>query len=109
FLVERRLGKGSTAVALEVEHDDGGGVLKVALDPSHNERIRREGEVLGALRHPNVVAFHRHVELSGHAALFIAMAGAENRGGAYTLADRIREEGRLSLDLLERFGSQWLS
>ena len=108
FLVERRLGKGSTAVALKVEHDDGGGVLKVALDPSRNERIRREGEVLGVLRHPNVVAFHRHVELSGHAALFIAMAGTENRGGTYTLADRIREEGRLSLDLLERFGGQLL-
>ena len=109
FLVERRLGKGSTAVALKVEHDDGSGVLKVALDPSRNERIRREGEVLGVLRHPNVVAFHRHVELSGHAALFIAMAGTENRSGTYTLADRIREEGRLSLDLLERFGSQLLS
>ena len=109
FLVERRLGKGSTAVALKVEHDDGGGVLKVALDPSRNERIGREGEVLGSLRHPNIVAFYRHVELSGHAALFIAMAGTENRSGAYTLADRIREEGRLSLDLLERFGSQLLS
>ena len=108
FLVERRLGKGSTAVALKVEHDDGGGVLKVALDPSRNERIGREGEVLGLLRHPNIVAFYRHVELSGHAALFIAMAGTENRSGAYTLADRIREEGRLSLDLLERFGSQLL-
>ena len=108
FLVEQRLGKGSTAVALKVEHDEGGGVLKVALDPSLNERIRREGEVLELLRHPNVVAFRRYVELSGHAALFIAMAGAENKTGTYTLADRIREEGRLSLDLLQRFGSQLL-
>ena len=39
-----------------------GGVLKVALDPSRNERIGREGEVLGVLRHPNIVAFYRHVE-----------------------------------------------
>ena len=108
FLVERRLGKGSTAVALKVEHDDGGGVLKVALDPSLNDRIRREGEVLRSLRHPNIVAFHRHVELSGHAALFIAMAGTENKTGTYTLADRLREEGRLSLDLLQRFGDQLL-
>ena len=109
FRVERRLGRGSTAVALEVRHEDGDGVLKVALEPSLNGRIRREGEVLGLLRHPNVVAFHRHVELSGHAALFIAMAGTENKTGTYTLADRIREEGRLSLDLLERFGRQLLS
>ena len=109
FRVERRLGRGSTAVALKVEHEDGDGVLKVALDASLNERIRREGEVLGLLRHPNVVAFHRNVELSGRAALFIAMAGTENKTGTYTLADRIREEGRLSLDLLDRFGRQLLS
>ena len=109
FLVERRLGKGSTAVALKVEHDDGGGVLKVALDPSLNERVRREGELLHSLSHPNIVRFFRHVELSGHQALFMAMAGAENKSGTYTLADRIREEGRLSLDLLERFGSQLLN
>ena len=113
FLVEQRLGKGSTAVALKVEHDDGGGVLKVALDPSRNERIRREGELLRALAHPNlhpnIVKLFRHVEMAGHEALFMAMAGAENKSGTYTLADRIREEGRLSLDLLERFGSQLLS
>ena len=109
FLMERRLGKGSTAVALKVAHDDGGGVLKVALDPSLNERVRREGELLRSLTHPNIVKFFRHVELSGHEALFMAMAGAENKSGTYTLADRIREEGRLSLDLLERFGGQLLS
>ena len=109
FLMEQRLGKGSTAVALKVEHDEGSGVLKVALDPSLNERIRREGQVLELLRHPNIVSFRRCVELSGHAALFIAMAGTENKTGTYTLADRIREEGRLSLDLLQRFGSQLLN
>ena len=109
FLMERRLGKGSTAFALKVEHDDGGGVIKVALDPSLNDRVRREGELLQSLSHPNIVKFFRHLELSGHEALFMAMAGAENKSGTYTLADRIREEGRLSLDLLERFGSQLLS
>ena len=109
FLMERRLGKGSTAVALKVAHDDGGGVLKVALDSSLDDRIRREGELLHSLDHPNIVKFFRHVVVSGHEALFMAMAGAENRSGTYTLADRIREEGRLSLDLLERFGSQLLS
>ena len=110
FRVERRLGKGSTAVALRVGHEtDGGGVLKVALAPSLNDRIRREGEVLRSLRHQHVVEVYRDVELAGHAALFMAMAGAENRSGTYTLADRIREEGRLSLDLLQRFGDQLLN
>ena len=109
FLVDRRLGRGSTAVALQVQHDDRDGVLKVALDPSLNDRIRREGELLRSLRHQHVVEVYRDVELSGHAALFMAMAGAENKSRTYTLADRIREEGRLSLDLLQRFGDQLLN
>ena len=109
FLVVRRLGRGATAVALQVEHDDRSGVLKVALDPSHNERIRREGELLRALRHPHVVEAYRELELFGHAAIFMAMAGADNKSGTYTLADRIREEGQLSLDLLQRFGDQLLN
>ena len=109
FRVVRRLGKGATAVALQVEHEDGDGVLKVALDPSFNERVQREGVLLRSLRHPNIVEAYREVELSGHAAVFMAMAGAENKSGAYTLADRIREEGRLTLDLLQRFGDQLVS
>ncbi len=109
FLVVRRLGRGATALALQVEHDDRGGVLKVALDPSRNDRVRREGELLRSLRHPNIVEAYREVDQSGHAAVFMALAGAENKEGAYTLADRIREEGRLSLDLLQRFGEQLVS
>ena len=113
FLVERRLGRGATALALQVAHDDGGGVLKVALDPDRNDHVRREGRLLRSLRHPNVVQAYREVELSGHAAVFMALAGArtggaDDQGGSYTLADRIREEGRLSLDLLQRFGDQLL-
>ena len=109
FLVDRRLGRGSTAVALQVQHDDRDGVLKVAHDPSLNDRIRREGKLLRSLRHQHIVEVYRDVELSGHAALFMAMAGAENKSRTYTLADRIREEGRLSLDLLQRFGDQLLN
>ena len=108
FLVTRRLGKGSTAIALQVRHGERNGVLKVALDPSRNNSIRREGELLRSLRHQNIVEVYRDVELSGHAALFMAMAGSENKSGTYTLSDRIREEGRLSLDLLQRFGDQLL-
>ena len=101
FLVEQRLGKGSTAIALEVMHNDGRqGVLKIALDPELNDRIREEGEALQTLRHQNVVELYEPIDISGHAALFMAKAGT------YTLADRIRDEGQLSLDLLQRFGEQ---
>lgn len=109
FLVVRRLGRGATALTLQVVHDDRGGVLKVALDPSHNDRVRREGELLRTLRHANIVEAYREVDLSGHAAIFMAMAGAEHERGAYTLADRIREAGRLSLPDLRRLGDQLLS
>jgi serine/threonine protein kinase len=100
FVVKKRLGKGATSLALLVERDDQEGVLKVALDPSQNERLRHEGEVLRKLRHQNIVELYEDLEINGHAALFMAKAGAESTSGTYTLAQRIREEGRLSLDLL---------
>ncbi|MBA4158987.1 MAG: BREX system serine/threonine kinase PglW, partial [Gemmatimonadetes bacterium] len=109
FRVHKRLGKGGTAVALLAERDGREGVLKVALEPRLNERLRQEAEVLRRVRHQNVVQLFGEVELSGHAALFMATAGTENRAGTYTLAQRLREEGRLSLDLLQRFGDELLS
>ena len=109
FTVKRRLGKGSTAVALLVtRHDGQEGVLKVALEPRLNERIEREGKALSGLRHQNVVELYDQPMVSGHAALFLARAGTENKSGTETLAQRIREEGRLSLDLLQRFGEELL-
>ena len=46
FVVKKRLGKGSTSVALLVQRDGQEGVLKVALDPSLNARLREEGQLL---------------------------------------------------------------
>jgi len=108
FIVKKRLGKGSTSVALLVERDGREGVLKVALDPSQNARLVEEGQILRKLRHQNIVECYEHTEVSGHAALFMAVAGVEITSGAYTLAQRIRSEGRLSLDLLQRFGEEFL-
>src|SRR4029450_9674483 len=39
FVVKKRLGTGSTSVALLVQRDGQEGVLKVALDPSLNMRV----------------------------------------------------------------------
>lgn len=111
FVVERRLGKGSTALALLVRRGEQEGVLKVALEPEANERLLFEAEVLGGLRHQNVVELYDTVMLSGHVALFMAAVGtrrSDGRAGSYTLAQRLREEGRLSLDLLQRFGEELL-
>jgi len=109
FSVIKRIGSGSTGFALLVKHDDGReGVLKVADTPEHNERILKEAETLAPLRHPNIVQLYDTVEIQGHQALFMAKAGTDNKGGALTLAHRLRQDGRLSLDLLQRFGTELL-
>ena len=51
-MVRKRLGKGSTAVVFLVEQDGREYVLKVALDPEQNERLRDEGEVLAQAAPP---------------------------------------------------------
>jgi serine/threonine protein kinase len=109
FVVKKRLGKGATSIALLVERDGKEGVLKVALDPDHNQRLSEEGHILRQLRHPNIVELYDYTNVSGHTALFMAVAGVEIKAGAYTLAQRIRYEGRLSLDLLQRFGEELLT
>ena len=109
FVVKKRLGTGSTSVALLVQRDGQEGVLKVALDPSLNARVREEGQLLHTLRHQNIVELYDVVDISGHTALFMAVAGVETKAGTYTLAQRLRYEGRLSLDLLQRFGEELLT
>lgn len=103
FLVRRRLGSGSTALALEVERDQRVGVLKVARTQELNERVEQEGEILKRLRHQHVVELFEVTQVSGHTALFIALAGQQ------TLAQRLRQEGALTLDLLQRFGEELLT
>ena len=109
FVVKKRLGTGSTSVALLVQRDGQEGVLKVALDPSLNARVREEGQLLHTLRHQNIVELYDVVDIGGHTALFMAVAGVETKAGTYTLAQRLRYEGRLSLDLLQRFGEELLT
>ena len=103
FEVVRRLGKGGTSLALEVRRKTVGqprqGVLKIALDGEYNERLKREAETLARLQpHQNIVQCHERLEIGGLAALFLASAGDE------TLGERLRQEGRLGPDLLQRFG-----
>ena len=104
FKVLRRLGAGSTCHALAVENPEGQqGVLKVAKDPSFNERLRQEYDTLLDVPHPNIVkAFGIH-DIDGLTAIFIEQAGHR------TMGQRLREQGPLSLDLLERFGDELLA
>ncbi len=102
FTVIRKMGRGSSADVLLVREDGKSEemILKVALDASFNDRLTAEGEALAKLRHPNIVEWQRTLSVNGRTALLMRKAGDK------TLADRIREEARLSLDLLQRFGEE---
>ena len=89
FVVERILGRGSTAVALLAQKDGEEYVLKVARDQDHNARLREEGEVLKKLRSEFIVGLHDVLDMHGRVVLVLDKAGDE------TLAQTwLRQEGR---------------
>ena len=102
FTVIKRMGRGSSSDALLVCRDgsEDESILKVACDIAHNERLAAEGEVLSRLHHQNIVDHRDTLSVAGRTALLLKSAGAR------TLAEKLREEGRLSLDMLQRFGEE---
>ena len=103
FTVKERLGRGSTAVALLVEGAGTTKVLKVASDPANNDRLHGEAEVLRKLRHQFVVKLDDELDFDGRVGLLMERAGHQ------TLAQRLRQEGPLHLELLQRFGDDLLT
>ncbi|WP_028998079.1 BREX system serine/threonine kinase PglW [Azohydromonas australica] len=101
FSVVRSLGRGASSVVLLVREDGDAEelVLKVARDAAHDDRLVAEGEVLARLRHPHIVEYRRTLTVAGRSALLLRSAGDK------TLAEQLRP-GRLSLDLLQRFGEE---
>ncbi|WP_406272347.1 BREX system serine/threonine kinase PglW [Nocardia sp. NBC_00881] len=96
--VVRRLGSGSTAVALLVNRNGRELVLKVARDEQHSQRLEAEASVLGKLKHWQVAALiEGPVTVGGRTALLLESAGPR------TVVEEL-QEGRLALDLLERYG-----
>lgn len=102
FTVVKRMGRGSSSDALLVRRDgsDDEHILKVACDIAHNDRLLAEGEVLARLHHQNIVAHRETLTVAGRTALLLKSAGAK------TLAEKIKVERRLSLDMLQRFGDE---
>lgn len=103
FIVEKRLGQGSTSVVFRVRRDKQTHALKLAAKKSHNDRIRAEYQVLRSMTHAHILHAHALVEISGHAGILME----EITQG--TVAQRIASEGRFNLGLLERFGKQLLA
>lgn len=107
FRLERRLGQGSTAVGLLVTDLSTSGeperVLKVALDDNAARRLTDEAEVLRRLDSPRLVRLlDGPIALSGRQALLLEVAGTQ------TLAEVLRERTRMSLDPLQRYGTDLL-
>jgi serine/threonine protein kinase len=107
FRVLQRLGRGSTAQALLVqETSEANGqqvVLKIALDEGKAQRLYDEAEVLAAVRDHRVAGrLGPPLTIGGRTALVLEDAGRES------VAALLREQGRLSLDLLERWGRDLL-
>lgn len=108
--VIRRLGQGACSVALLVERDGQEYVLKAANDPDQNARLRDEADVLKTMhRHAHVVDVCEVVEIGDRVGFLmhpVFVDKVERR--LETLGQRLRKEGRLQIDHLQRFGEDLL-
>lgn len=106
WIVKNRLGQGSTAVVFlvtQADDDSTQRVLKLALDPSKNDALAGEREVLGRLHHEAIVQCTGTIECAGHLGLLLAKAGEES------VAHRLRRHGRFEIEQLQRFGEDLLT
>lgn len=108
-VVTRKLGRGSTAVALLVDRGEGPQprevVYKVALGPDAEARLRDEARILGELSHPGhpgVVELFGETTLAGRSVLVEAQAGTQ------ALSDEIRHNGTPGVEFLQRWGADLL-
>ncbi|MET8349017.1 BREX system serine/threonine kinase PglW [Micromonospora sp. NPDC005206] len=103
--VERRLGSGATSIALLVRREGNHVplVLKVARDEEKRQRLHDEADQLRSLKHWQVAQLiEGPVTAGGRTGLLLEFAGQ------VTLAEELSTYGRLSLDLLERYGKDLL-
>lgn len=101
--VSKRLGGGSSAVALLVERGDQTLVLKVARRIEDNPRVEAEHATLQRLSHPLIVKAGELLRFpEGQSGFLMEYAG---KG---TLAQELKEVGRLSLEFLQRYGEDLL-
>jgi len=101
--VVKQLGGGSSAVALLVERGQETVVLKVARRIEDNGRVEAEHRTLQKLTHPLIVKAGEAFQFpGGHFGFLMEYAG---KG---TLAQELKDLGRLSLEFLQRYGEDLL-
>ena len=109
YTVVRRLGVGACSVVLLVERDGEQFVLKAASSEENNARLKDEAELLAKLRHAYIVKLHTTTEIGNrYAFLMEPVFAVKAEGRIETLGLRLRKEGRLHVDLLQRFGEDLL-
>ncbi len=110
FQVIRRLGKGAVSVALLVEREGQQFVMKVASSPEHNDRLKEEAAVLNKLRHSHIVELLGTAQIGDREAFLMRPVLVTVKGlpEVETLGKRLRTDGRLHVDLLQRFGEDLL-
>jgi serine/threonine protein kinase len=109
FTVIHRLGEGESSVGFLVEREEQDFILKVASEPEHKPRLRDEGAILDKLRHAHVVECLETLELGNRVALLMRPVFADKQKKIIeTLGQRLRKEGRLQVELLQRFGEDLL-
>ncbi|MDQ1305479.1 MAG: hypothetical protein QG671_1310, partial [Actinomycetota bacterium] len=103
WLVDERLGSGSTGLALKVSHGIKGDpeyVLKVAIDESKAQRLIDEAEVLDSLDHPLIIkVIQGPFMMHGRTCVLLEYAGGP------TIGQRIRSDGRLTLENMANYGA----
>lgn len=103
FEIEKRRGSGSTGVALQVSDYHSGHehvILKLAKDDAAAARLAIEARVLDRLDHPRIVK-----RLDGPLAVGTRQGLLMTDAGLETLSDRIRLEGKATIEQLERWAA----
>ncbi len=110
YRVVKRIGKGAVSVALLVERNGTSFVLKVASSPENNDRLRDEADVLQKLHHSHIVEYVGSVQIGDREAFLMrpVLVTVKDQPEIETLGRRLRNEGRLHVDLLQRFGEDLL-
>lgn len=110
YRVVRDLGTGSCSKVLLVDSPEGERqVLKVASKPEYSSRLQREFETIQKIRHPNVIRVFHSLTFDGLVGFTMEPAFSSKKtdnteGRESSLARRLKEDGPLDLDLLQRFG-----
>ncbi|MFN9248923.1 MAG: protein kinase domain-containing protein, partial [Planctomycetota bacterium] len=81
----------------------------MANHPDNNSRLEDEADVLQKVRHPHVVELIESREIGDRVAFLMRPVFVDReKQSIETLGQRLRKEGRLHIDLLQRFGEDLL-